>query len=458
MRARSLLLGGVGLLAGAAPAPLLATTPAPTTGPVCEAGVCRVRLTGDQLVAGAEAAIARRAFADAAPLVAALARAPAYKLQHRFLAGYVAVETGDFDTAIRHFRAILAGDPAQTRVRLELARALMLRGHEAAADHHFRLAETDGELPPELARAVGGFRGLLRSQRRWSFNLDVGLAPDTNINNATANDTVDVRFGPSTLPLTLDAGAKKRSGLGQTAGLSGGLRFKLGDDVALLADGTLGLTNYGGKRFDDLSSELAVGPELRLGERGTLSLQALAAQRWYGGQAATRQYGLRGSVRRVLGPAQRVSLQLDARHSDSLLAQAYSGWQFGAFATYERAVAPAVIASATAYARREDLQSAAYSNTDLGFDLGVGGELPWGLNAGLSTGASHARYDAPLALFSDDPRADWRLNARAHLGLRSVRVLGFSPSVTYTYGRTETNYDLYRTDRHRLRFNLARYF
>jgi hypothetical protein len=39
-----------------------------------------------------------------------------------------------------------------------------------------------------------------------------------------------------------------------------------------------------------------------------------------------------------------------------------------------------------------------------------------------------------------------------------VRVLGFSPSLTYTYNRAESSLDLYRTSRHRLQVGLARYF
>jgi hypothetical protein len=44
------------------------------------------------------------------------------------------------------------------------------------------------------------------------------------------------------------------------------------------------------------------------------------------------------------------------------------------------------------------------------------------------------------------------------MGLRSVRVLGFSPSVTYSFARNASNIGLYDTTRHRFQFELARYF
>jgi len=36
--------------------------------------------------------------------------------------------------------------------------------------------------------------------------------------------------------------------------------------------------------------------------------------------------------------------------------------------------------------------------------------------------------------------------------------MGFSPSITYTWSHTSTNVPLYRVERHRAEFSLARYF
>ena len=117
-----------------------------------------------------------------------------------------------------------------------------------------------------------------------------------------------------------------------------------------------------------------------------------------------------------------------------------------------------MVASATLFGRRDDLQSGAYSSVEYGASLAIGGELPHGLNAGLSVGLSRAVFDDPLLVFGPDPRHDWRINARAYLGIRSIRVLGFSPSITYNYSRTSSNISFYDSQRHRLEFALARYF
>jgi outer membrane protein len=435
-----------------------AVADAAASAPHCTDGVCTIKITAPQLLAKAEYLVAQKRYDDAAPLIAALVNAPQYDLERRFLSGFVAVEMGDLNTAIKEFRAILASDPHQTRVRLELARALMLKGKNGSADYHFRLAAQDDTLPADIVATIRTARGVLRSQRKWNFNLDFGVAPDSNINNGTAAQSIDVAFGTQTVPLTLDPSARKKSGTGQTASVAGGVRLTLADKLSLLIDADGQVINYAGTAFDDIGVQAAIGPELRLSDKTSISVQALGAHRWYGGKRATLAGGIKAGVEHTISNKERIGLQFDGRRTDSGFSRLYSGWQFGAYATYERVVSKSMIASASLFARRDSLNDAASSSYEVGANIGIGGELPHGITAGISAGASRAVYDAPVRLFSDDPRHDWRFNARVNVGLRSIRVLGFSPSVTYTFAKNDSSLALYKSDRHRVRFTLARYF
>jgi outer membrane protein len=260
------------------------------------------------------------------------------------------------------------------------------------------------------------------------------------------------------VPLTLDPNARKRSGIGQTAGFSAGYRLKVGEKAALLLDGDFQGVNYGGTAADDFTLQLAVGPEFRPSEATSISVQGLALQRWYGGTRAVTQFGSRLAVQRTLSAAERIGVTLDMRHGASGFQAEYSGWNLALYATYERVVARSIIATASAFARRDLLNGAAFSSKEVGLSLGIGGELKYGINAGVSATGSRAVFDAPLAALSPDPRADWRLSSRVYAGLRSVRVLGFSPSVSFTQTLNASSITLYDNDRSRLAFNLARYF
>jgi outer membrane protein len=419
---------------------------------------CTITLTALQLLAQAERLVAAREFETAKPLVAALANVPEYTMQRHFLAGYIAVETGQLDEAIEEFRAALINQPQATRIRLELARALMLRGKDGGADYNYRLAQQDDSLPPEILATVKAARNLLRDRRPWHLSADVGIAPDSNVTGGTEAETIDVTFGNQVLPFTLQGNARKRSGLGQTASVSGGWRFKFGEQVALLADADMQGTNYEGTSVDDYTGQLAIGPQYRFNDETSVSLQGIASQRWYGGQRASTQFGARGQLQHLLSRGQRAGFTIDTRHTNSGFSPDYDGWTIGAYASYERVMMRSFIASASVFARTDQLRSAIYSNKEFGFNLGIGGELPHGINAGISGGLSRATYNAPLLALGPDARKDWRYSGRVYAGLRSVRLFGLSPSVTWSFSKTDASVMLYKTDRQRFAFNLAKYF
>ncbi len=423
-----------------------------------ETGQCHFRITPKDLLARAEALVQQKNYTAAAPLVAALGQVPDLRVQQQFLAGYIAVETGDLKGAIKSFRSILDDDPGQTRVRLELARAYLLSGKESSADYHFRLTQNDEHLPDEIAQTIRNTRSILRDQRIWRFSFDFGFAPDTNINGATNAETVDINFGPIKLPLTLDDAARERSGIGQTAGFSEGVRLKANDKLAFLFDAGSWVVNYKGKQADDIVSQIAVGPEIRLAKYTSLSVQAVGQQRWYGGRLATREYGGRIGLQKVLSEGQRMGGELDARKTDSKLSDSYSGWQLGANATHEHLIGKSFVASASIFGRRDLLNAKGFSSFNYGVNLGIGGELPLGFNAGISASVSRSTFDAPLLIYSAEKRKDWRSFGRAYIGNRKIRFLGFSPSIDYNYSRVDSNYNLYEMNRHRVNFKLAKFF
>jgi outer membrane protein len=426
--------------------------------PTCADGNCRYRLTAAQLLHSAEALVAKRAFDEAKPLVQALGKAPGYDLQHKFLLGVIALETGDLKNAEAQFRSILRDNPGQTRVRLELARLMMASGKEASADYHYRLALNDKDVPNDVAQTIRGMRGILRSKRNWYFNFDLGLAPDTNINSATSAETVNINFGPFELPLTLDSDARQKSGIGQTGGFSTGMRFKASDKVALLIDGDGRFVNYQDNIADDFQLQLAIGPEFRLGSTTSVSAQVLAEERYYGGRHLNRDFGAKFGLQKILDAGQRIGVAIDGRKTKSFISEDYSGWQVGSNATFEKIVGKSFIASASVFGRIDSLGTKALSSKSYGVNIGIGGEMPFGINAGLSASVSRAVFEAPQFSYSNDPRNDWRYSSRAFIGVRSLSLMGFSPSIEYVFARNASNYTIYDSTRHRANFKLSRYF
>lgn len=425
--------------------------------PACTYGICQVRITPSQLLAQAEALVRAGRFSEAEPMIAALQQAPDLKVQSRFLAGYAASAQGDFKQAAAIFKDILSDDPNQTRVRLELARAMLHLGQTASADRQFRIAQAD-DLPPDVARIVRGARDVIRSRRLWRLDVDFGLAPDSNINNATAADTINIQLGDLTLPVSLNEDARARSGTGQFATVNAGMRLPVSGKAAVLVDFNGSGTNYAGAGYDDYLVQAGAGPQLHLSDKASVFVQAVGAQRWYAGASASHQFGAKLGGQLAIGDKTRVGVQLDARRTTALFDDNYSGWQLGLYANAERAVSRGFVASAGLFGRRDLLASSSYSNTEIGGSFGIAGELPLGINLGLNATVSRAVFDAPMALFSATPRSDWRYAAGASLGNRKLRWMGFSPALQLSYSKIASSLPLFANDRLRWRFALARYF
>lgn len=440
--------------AGLAPA---AAAGAATT-PHCADGTCTIKLTPQQLEAAAERLVKAKRYAEAAPLIEALRQAPGFRMQSRFLAGYVAEQNGRYADAADYYKAILADDPRQTGVRLELARTMLAMHKPQEADRQFRIAAQDDKLPPEVLRTIRKVRDTIRAQRPWQLDVSFGLAPDTNINSATAADSITVMFGDTPIPLQLDDRARQRSGVGETGQVSARLRLPVAGKVSALVDVDANGTNYAGSDFDDYTAQLAGGLDYALSPRSSVSLEGVGAERWFGGHPVSTQIGVKAGAQHLLDARRQIGVQIDMRHTRAFFNNGYSGWQGGLYVTYEQALAPALVVSASPFVRRDWLGDPAYSNVEAGANLGIGGELPMGLDFGLSAGASRAVYDAPIVFFDASPRKDWRMVAKATLGDRKIRVLGLSPQVSWSWTHVDSTLRLYSMSRSRLEITLARYF
>ena len=166
--------------------------------------------------------------------------------QRDFVDGMISYEGRDYRRAEAMFRRILDRDPGLLRVRLELARTLYMERKDEQADYHFGLAA--GEHPPtSVLRNILRFREAIRSRRSWRFNLDFGIAPDSNINSATDKESVDI-YG---LPFQLDPDGRARSGTGRFVGGDASVRLNREGKVPIYL-GAYGRTvRYGDPRFDD---------------------------------------------------------------------------------------------------------------------------------------------------------------------------------------------------------------
>lgn len=368
-----------------------------------------------------------------------------------FLDGMIAMARKDLPRAEAMFRKILAGDPKLVRVRLELARTLFLAKKDEQADYQFRLAIA--ENPPEaVVRNVARFREALRARRSWRFNVELGVAPDTNINSATNQERVEV-LG---LPFQLGEDSRARSGTGLFVAADASIRLMRNSQTPLYLGAYGRMLRYGDSRFNDIYVGGEAGPEVRL-SGGRLRVAATGLTRWYGGKRLVTSLGARLHFDKVLAGKTSLEAALSFRHNAYAGRDDVDGWDVEASLAANRALSPSTVGFAWSSVQRSIARDPGHSGLQGRIGLGVLKEIPWGLRPQLSLEGGRQVNDAPLGLFGK-VRRDWRIQASASIYKREWNVMGFAPSLRLTWTRTFSTIAIYDQKRLRAEFGIAKAF
>jgi len=408
-------------------------------------------LSADDVLAIAGRLIDAGRYDEAQQLLDRLAQDNAGGVERDFLDGMVALARKDFSRAETLFRRILEVDPRLVRVRLELARTLFLQKDDEQADYHFKLAIA--QHPPEaVVRNIARFREAIRARRAWRFNVNVGIAPDSNINSATSKDQVEV-LG---LPFQLGEDAKARSGVGLIAGGDASVRVWRFARVPLYLGAYGRMVRYGNHDFDDIYIGGEAGPELRL-SGGRLRVTATAFRRWYGGDTLVTSPGARLAFDKVIGGKWSLDAGLALRRDDYARRRDLDGWTVEASLSANRALSASALGFGYLSLRRAIANDPGQSNWAARLGGGVLKEIGWGLRPQLGFEVGRQLNDAQLGLFGRR-RRDWSLLASASIYKRDWNIAGFAPSIKLTWSRNFSTIALYDQKRLRTEFGLAKAF
>lgn len=435
--------GWAALLALASPA-AAATEPATEAAPGAEAPAenGRVELSVPQMFEFADSRSAAGDHAAAEVLYRALSGNPDIEIrtEARFRLGMMLADRmGRPRDAAVEFRRILDEKPGATRVRLELARMQAVLGNVGAAEREMRAARAAG-LPPEVDRLVRFFAGALRSARPFGGDLEVALAPDSNINRATRSDTLGTVIGE----FALDDDARARSGIGLRLRGQGYLRGALGRDTSLLLRVSGSGDLYRDGAFSDIAAGVQAGPEFVSG-MDRITLSAGPTWRWYGGAPYSFTVGASAGWTRPLGKRAQVRVdagygRVDNRRNDLQDADAWS-----LSASVDRAFSARSGGGLQLSATREAARDPGWSTASGAVNAYLFREFGQ-TTAVLSLGYLHLEADARLPLFAAR-RVDDRFTASLAGTFRALRVGALAPVARVRWERNLSTVGIYDFDR-----------
>ena len=408
-------------------------------------------LPADQVLAIARQFIETGRFAEAQVLLDRLAADRTGGVERDFLDGMNAMGRKDYPRAEAMFRNILARAPNLVRVRLELARTLFLMKKDEEADYHFRLAIA--QHPPKAVIAnIARFREAIRARRAWRFNVNFGIAPDSNINSATNKEQVDI-FG---LPFKLDASARARSGIGIIAGGDASVRVWRNSNVPVYLAAYGRMVNYQGGEFDDIYVGGEAGPEFRL-SGGRIRATATGFHRWYGGKDLITSYGGRLNYDKVIGGKWGIEASLALRRDNYARRRDLDSWNVETSLAANRALSGSTLGFGYAAVRRSIATDAGHSYWSARLGGGVLKEIVWGLRPQLSFEVGRQLNDARMPLFNRT-RSDWTIQASASIYKRDWNIMGFAPSLRVTWSHNISTVSLYDQKRLRAEFGITKAF
>jgi len=379
---------------------------------------------------------------DAEALLEALTRDrdPEIRAEARFRLGRARMAHQDFEGAAEAFAALLEEKPDAQPARLALAQALAAGGKPGAAARQLRRARAGG-LPEDVQRLVDRFGDLLRRSRPYGINVELGLAPDSNINQATSSRTLDI----GGFPLALDESGRATSGVGLTASADAFATVPLGSGLSWV-NRIIGIGSfYRQERFNDLILSASSGPEFNLG-KAVVRPAATYSWRQVGGKRYSHGFGSSLQVLAPIGGASQVGGSISISDQDYRIPE-QGGLQLAAAISYERALSPRLYGRMEMTVQRVTAEADAYASTSFGSSLSLSRDI------GAATVYAQAGYlrtegDGPFALFGK-ARADDRVDLSFGAAWKRWSIGGLTPIVRLQQTFNSSPLDLYRFKRTR---------
>ena len=413
----------------------------------------RSGLPATELFTMADTAMAEQRFADAEILYRALTRDPDIEIRSeaRFRLGLLLEKQKRYRDAAIVFRALLDEKPNAPRVRLELAGALTAIGDNDGARRALRQAQAAG-LPPDVAVLVDQFASALRSSKPFGGNLEVALAPDTNINRSTSATTLDTVIAP----LLLDRDARAQSGLGVRIGAQGYARLPVAKNISLMGRVSGSAMLYRQGQFNDISTSIVLGPEILAGKCDRLRPAGSIGWRYYGGAFYARTQGASLNWMHIVGKRGQIETDASATRASYALNDLQDGWIYDGSVSVERAFSQKFGGSVSLSFDRQSARDPGYATASGGITI-----LGW-RDIGWSTVYANASYrhlesDARLFLYPER-RTDDYVRVGAGAVFRKVKLAGLAPVARVAWERNRSTVGIYDYRRLSVEFGVTRAF
>lgn len=403
-----------------------------------------------EVFALSDVAIKRGELVSAERLLELLSRDPSPEVRNeaRYRHALLLEQGGHKSEAAVLLRRILDDRPDAAAVRLKLVALLQQMGEDERAYRELRALHSTN-LPPAVVRAVDRLSTALQIAKPWGVQFEAAIAPDTNVNRASASETVGTVFGD----FALDDEAK--SGIGLALRGVGRARHRVNDRITLTAGLSGDAALYKERRFTDLTAGMFAGSEIMVG-RTRIGAEAAVAAQWYGMAPYQRTARISAAVVQPVGSVSQVRFEPSLRWTDDRTNDLRDGRGVTGRIRYERAVSPDTGVAFSITADRFSASDDAYSTKS--WLIGATAFRDVGRMT-ISVGAEggYLTADKRLAILAH-ARRDKLIRLSVGSVFRQLTVAGFAPLFRLVVERNRSTVEFYDFKRTRTEFGISRAF
>lgn len=368
----------------------------------------------------------------------------------------------DLPASIKVFRMLNASFPENHFIRFQLAETLFYNQELEAAKMQFEKLRAESQNEKDI-EVFNRFIQAIDTKTDWSFSFGASFLNDKNLTNSAKVGT------SATLPngTKITYSTPRQTGQGVSTWFTVGKRWNLANGRYWLWDSSLaGKYYWNNHYYNDLNSSLGLG----LGYANTrwnIEIMPTYQKRWYAGGVGkgkalkqyTDTYGFTLSNHYWLNRKFKYSFQYDygyERYQDTNYKRQYNGVSHNIVnsITYFPNTTQYWVGSLDLMKKEAKDKTNAYYR--------VGARLTWvkEWNSGLSTasavGIAKRRYQE--STFFGKVQQNHEYFASLSLWHKNIHFAGFTPKITYSYARTDSNIPIYSYDKHQLFFNIGKTF
>ncbi len=378
-----------------------------------------------------------------------------------FILASIATKQEDYNRAIRLYRQLLNFNPTLTMARFNLAWVYFLKKEYEGARFNMKLALAQEDLPEDIRLQGNWLLYQIRQEKVWNAQIQVGIAPDTNINGVSGKQIECVYI--SGLPFCRELESIQSDVGFQGSGLFD-YTYKFNDRWSLKSRLSVDAIHYDDERFSFWALGLATGPRYTA-QKGEYWLAASYREQFNEEHRYSHTTGLFAEASRDLSRKFSLFGRIEASdiHYIQSLYKVFNAQEYGINArlffylnNYSYFVLGAGFSITDA---KLDYNSYFHQHYSLGFGV----QLPLGFNVYLEPNISgnyflkEGTYINHEELVSKK-RTEHIRGVYISLSSNLLSVYELTPRVNFIYNKRSSNIESYEFERTRWEFGISKAF